>query len=388
MLVLDGNTVLRALRITFIGPGRSVRRVFWTTLLFSLLFLFSGFFLMARALDHVLFWRFRRQEVRAPVFIIGNPRSGTTFLHRLLGYDEERFTHYQLWQTILPTVFHDKMVRALVFMNRWTGNIAGRLLNRFERRVFRGWDGIHAVGLNRSEECEMLWVYPLFSPALYSLVPFPDLLPRARYLDKVPDRKRKRVMRYYRGILQRHLYCDGGKRTYLGKNVFFTGRLRSVMETFPDARFVHMVRHPFEEIPSFLSMFTAVWKAHSPDIPFDSPQARQFARVPIDYYKDMLEFLDSPEADRIITVRYDELVTEPRAVVERIYAQFDIPIEAPFRERLEEATAESRTYKSSHKYSLGQYGLDAAELYEDLKAVFERYGFEPPDLTKADDPVT
>jgi len=257
-------------------------------------------------------------------------------------------------------------------------------LDRFERRVFRGWDGIHTVGLNRAEECEMLWVYPLFSPALYGLVPYPDLLPRARYVDKLPARKRKRVMRYYRGILKRHLYNDGGERTYLGKNVFLTGRLRSVMETFPDARFVHMVRHPFEEIPSFLSMFTAVWKAHSPDIPFDSPQAQQFARVPIDYYKDMLEILDSPEGDRIITVRYDELVTEPRAVVERIYDHLDLAIEAPFRERLEEATAKSRTYKSRHTYSLGQYGLDEAELYEDLEAVFKRYGFEPPKLTEAD----
>ena len=174
----------------------------------------------------------------------------------------------------------------------------------------------------------------------------------------------------------------------MGKNVFLTGRLRSVLETFPDARFVHMVRHPFEEIPSFLSMFTAVWKAHSPDIPLDSPQARQFARVPIDYYKDMLEHLDSFAEDRILTVRYDELVTEPRAVVERIYEHFGIPIEASFRERLEAATAKSRTYKSSHKYSLEQYGLDEKELYRDLEAVFARYGFEPPNLDTRDDPIT
>ena len=378
MFVLDGKTALRALRITFFGPGRSFRRVFWTTLLFSAFYFFAFFFWVTRALDHVLFWRFRRQKVKAPIFIIGNPRSGTTFLHRLMCYDEERFTHFKLWQTILPTVFHHKMVRLLTFLNRWTGNIAGRLLTRFERRAFRGWDGIHAVGLSRAEECEMLWVYTLMSPALYSLVPFPDLLPRAKFVDRLPDRKRKRVMRYYRGVLQRHLYCDGGKREYLGKNVFLTGRIESILETFPDARFVHMVRHPFEVIPSYLSMFTAPWKAHSPDIARDSPQAQQMAAVPADYYKYMLEHLDAFPEDRFLTIRYDELVNQPREVVERIYERFGIPIEAAFRERLEAATAKSRTYKSSHKYSLGEYGLSEKAVYEDLRLVFEKYGFDPP----------
>ena len=35
-------------------------------------------------LDHLFYPRHRKQPIDRPIFIIGNPRSGTTFLHRLL----------------------------------------------------------------------------------------------------------------------------------------------------------------------------------------------------------------------------------------------------------------------------------------------------------------
>src|SRR6201995_5278706 len=35
-------------------------------------------------LDHLFYPRHRKQSIDRPIFIIGNPRSGTTFLHRLL----------------------------------------------------------------------------------------------------------------------------------------------------------------------------------------------------------------------------------------------------------------------------------------------------------------
>jgi hypothetical protein len=35
-------------------------------------------------LDRVFFRGYRKQPIDRPIFIVGNPRSGTTFLHRLL----------------------------------------------------------------------------------------------------------------------------------------------------------------------------------------------------------------------------------------------------------------------------------------------------------------
>ena len=43
-------------------------------------------------LDRIFFPGFRREAVSSPLFIIGNPRSSTTFLHRLISKDVGQFT--------------------------------------------------------------------------------------------------------------------------------------------------------------------------------------------------------------------------------------------------------------------------------------------------------
>ena len=65
----------------------------WLITAFFLLLLSSFWVVVAigRALDHVFFPAFRRQEIRRPVFIIAPPRSGTTFLQKLLARNREVF---------------------------------------------------------------------------------------------------------------------------------------------------------------------------------------------------------------------------------------------------------------------------------------------------------
>ena len=59
-------------------------------ILFSLLNLLH---IIGHLADEVLFRNYRRTAIREPVFIIGIPRSGTTFLQRLLGC-EQKFTTF------------------------------------------------------------------------------------------------------------------------------------------------------------------------------------------------------------------------------------------------------------------------------------------------------
>jgi hypothetical protein len=52
-------------------------------------------------LDDVFYARYKKERVRKPVFIVGNPRSGTTFLHRLMAKDRRNFVTMRFWEILL-----------------------------------------------------------------------------------------------------------------------------------------------------------------------------------------------------------------------------------------------------------------------------------------------
>ena len=61
------------------------------------------------AWDDLFYKEYQQQKLAQPVFIIGNPRSGTTFLHRLMARDERNFSYIRMWEVIFaPSVSQRK----------------------------------------------------------------------------------------------------------------------------------------------------------------------------------------------------------------------------------------------------------------------------------------
>lgn len=373
---MELKTALRILRALARPRNLTFRRAFTVLAMLTAFGAISVVVHIGRALDHVLFPRFRREDVDSPIFVIANPRSGTTFMHRLMCLDEERFTYFKLWQTLLPSVTLYRVVSAVTAVDRVIGAPLGRLLRFLESRAFAGWDGVHAVGLNRAEEEEFIFIMKLLTPSMLIFFPFSEELGFVNFIDDLPDAKRKRLMAFYKESLRRHVYAVGGGRAILSKNVFFGGRMKAIEETFPNARYVHLVRHPYSALPSMMSMFTGPWRFHSPEWAKDSPQYRYWARLGMDYYKAYLKRGDGIDESRFIALTYDELVSDPKQTIERVYEQLEIPMSDAFRHRLLQETQKARKYRSSHDYSLDEYGLDRREIYRELREVFERYGFD------------
>ena len=57
-------------------------------------------------LDSIFFSGYRRIQVLQPVFVIGPPRSGTTFLQRVLARDEGRFSSDEIMGSPVCTISH------------------------------------------------------------------------------------------------------------------------------------------------------------------------------------------------------------------------------------------------------------------------------------------
>ncbi|HEY5658312.1 MAG TPA: sulfotransferase [Myxococcota bacterium] len=370
-------TVLRkALRLVFLERAPSLRRWGWTlfiALVYSVIWCAVA---VGRLLDHLFFPGFKRQEIREPLFIVGAPRSGTTFTQNLLCLDRERFTHFNLYQTIFPAVCYQRLFDLLKALDERGGRPLSGLARRIERRFFSAWDHMHPLVFDRPEEDEGLFVYTLMTESVYLLFPWVEELPEPGFPDRLPARARHRFMQYYKSCLQRHVYATGPQKTLLSKSTSFAGRVDSMLEAFPDAHVVHLVRHPGACIPSHVSVFYPAWRAHSPEIAEDSPESRAYAQLAVDWYRSMFDKRHKFAEDHYICIRYDELVADPQATIERIYRHFGLQMSDAMRERLEQATSVSRKYESSHAYSLAQYGLSEQWIRERLGDVLEAYGFE------------
>ena len=72
--------------------------------------------------------------------------------------------------------------------------------------------------------------------------------------------RRRRWLRHYRGLVKRQLLLNGSNKVHLAKNPVMSGWVEALIEEFPDARFVVMMRDPTECIPSCLKLVELTWK--------------------------------------------------------------------------------------------------------------------------------
>jgi len=364
---------LLRLSVTHLTPRRA-----WTWTGFGAAFVaLRGMVRGARALDDLIWPQIAEQPVQAPVFIYANARSGTTMLHRLMSMDEDRFSPFMLYQSIFSAVSLQRLIQLLAKLDQPVFQGALRAgVDWINSRFFSGWEGIHKLGIDEAEEDEATFVLSLYSPTVTLVFPFAEKQRELSRLDDLPDAERHAFMDFYEDTLKRHLFASGHGRTFINKNVFFTSRVRAMAERFPDARFIYMVRHPYESLPSFLDMFHEKWVTHSPHIDSNSPEAQALAALAFDAYRYALECQDDLPEDRFLVVRYEDLIADPKATVKRIYGEFGWTISPAFAARLEEVRSQQRNYQSEHGYSLEQFGLTKERVYQELPELFERFGYE------------
>ncbi len=358
--------------------GVSLQRLLLMALFWPLFLLVQSITGIGLLLDHVLFPDFRRVTVREPLFVVGVPRSGTTFLHRLLALDD-RFTTTALWELLFaPSITQRYFWTMLAKLDRRAGRPMGRLLLWCERRLLGGLDGVHKTGLLDPEE-DYLGLIPVWGCFLLVLVvPVPALW-RLTFLDRDGSEKEKaRLMKAYRRFVQRHLYFHGEHKQLLSKNPSFTPWLETLSAAFPDARFIGCVRNPNQSVPSQINSILIGARI------FDGRDTTGYWRegfvAMLDYYyRHLLTALASMETDRQALSVMEKLATEPGSTVLEFYAHFGWEAGEAFRARLAVQDRTARQYQSGHAYSLATLGVDTATLNETFGWVYERFGFPRPE---------
>ncbi len=368
------GVVRRALRET--RRGNRGRTVAILLIAAPLLALFDA---VCLALDHVLFPGFRRLRVTAPVFVLGNARSGTTQLHRLLAADADHFFYFRTWEILCPAITQKKLVHLIGRLDaRWNG---GRLAQRFgdrEDETLAKARRMHDWRLTGPEEDGFLELHTFDSGTLTVLFPYVRELGRLGNLDVAKPWQRRRRLRFYEGCVKRQLFVQGGDPSglvLLSKNPGFVFRMRSLIEHFPDARFVCPVRNPGETIPSLINMLRKGWLAMGCDSG-DVDEGTDWIRdVQLEGYRYAFEVLDTLPADRQAVVSFADLTERPLDAVRSVYERFGLEMSEDYQAFLAREQRSSRSYTSQHRYDPGGLGPSAEELERRLGPLFDRFGW-------------
>jgi len=354
----------------------TVKRFFVMSFFLPIFFLLQLFHFFGLALDNLLFKGYQNIQVKEPLFIIGIPRSGTTFLHKVLAKDTDRTTTFTLWELIFaPSIIEKKFWIGLLKLDKWLGSPLSKLISLIERIFARHMNGIHTISLKSPEE-DYLILAPIFACFLLILpFPFDEIWRLAYFDDQMEDNDKIRIMSFYKSCLQRHLYTWGRDKQLLSKNASFVPFIRSIRKTFPDCKIISTVRNPLEVVPSQISSVLPGVRIFDNDTNHHLFRDR-FVDILKHYYKQLITLLPASPEKNYLFVLMDDLKQNLEDVVVHIYHHFNYDLSDDFLQYLHVEDDRARKYESDHHYSLEKFGLNSETIVNDFGFVYDFFDFK------------
>jgi hypothetical protein len=300
-----------------------------------------------------------RERVRAPVFIIGLPRTGTTHLHGLISEDPANRAP-ATWEVTYPAASHaspaaiaDARVRTGARLD-W----ANRLAPEFMR--------IHPIAPDLPQECIAITAQVFMSIQFHTTHNVPS------YQNWFEEAPQTLGFDFHHRFLQ-HLQAKSAGTRWVLKAPGHLFALEGLLERYPDARIIHTHRDPLRVMASMASHATVLRRAFS-----DAADSRQIARDWADRWARALDrFLavrDRAPAEQFLDVGFEAIESDPIGTVERVYDFLGWPLTAAARGALEAFLAANPKNKHGvHRYTLEEFGLRREAEAERFRNYCERF---------------
>lgn len=304
-----------------------------------------------------------KQEIRAPLFVTGSGRSGTSLLHELLAQDPQ---HRALltWEALRPCppperASHDtdpRIARADREVRLW-------------EKVAPAYATMHENGGALPQECIYLTAQAFRSDLLSGFYRVPSYASWLARCDMQPGyQHHRRVLR----LLQWR--CPTPRWVLKAPSHLWT--LDALLAVYPDARVVWTHRDPLVVLPSMASLAATLYWLRTDRVD-PQPIARQMARS-------IAFMLDKARAwrdagllpdERVFDLRYADLVRDPIAALRRLYGHFGMRLPAEAETRMGAyLRARPKHRRGAHRYAFEDTGLDRERERRRFAAYQERFG--------------
>jgi hypothetical protein len=270
----------------------------------------------------------------SPLFILGHWRAGTTFLHELLIRDPAH-TYFTTYQCFTPHHF--------VLSQRWVLPWAGLFVP--ERRPM---DNM-AAGWDRPMEDEFA-LQSLGVPTPYLSVMFPnrgEAYPEYLSLRELSDAARTAWKAELMRFCKRVALSD--PRRIVIKSPAHTARVRTILEMFPDAKFVHLSRDPYALFRSTVALWRSLNAEEGLQAVRDESWIKPFVisslRRMYDAYLEDRRLLGQRQ---LVEMRYEDLVDDPKAQLQEVYERLDLGDFSRIEPELDRHLTDVKNYRTNH----------------------------------------
>ena len=322
--------------------------------------------LVCSIFDYLFFSKLRAIQIKKPILIVGNPRSGTTFLHHYLT-SHGLGTGSQLWQMLYPSIILQKIIKPFlpilekISPTRHHSTAAHKTsLQSVETDdasiLFRYLDGFFLYGFILSWHQDNLfdWVDP-----------------------KVRDTS-KRDFNWLESMWKRVLISNNQDRI-IGKLFSISANMPKFLNHFPDAKVLNMVRDPLNVIPSGLSLVTGVLNKKFGFWSLDKNKRDHFINK---LYQALVELLkrfhydwinNNINKDRVMIVHFDRMMKDFDGLMFDIINFTGSNLTDELKDDIIQTAKKQREFQSKHKYNLEKFGLTKEQIQDDCKFIYDTF---------------
>ena len=346
---------------------REVHHVRVVPLFLAVLFaLLRTLVFVAMTLDHVFVPRLRRTRVQRPIVLVGNPRTGTTFLQRFLA--AEGFgAGMELFLMLYPSLILQRLLRPFM-----------PALEKLSPAKFHS-TAAHHTSLTsvETDDVAVLFRYldGFFLYGFFLSFDEEDMLPA---VDPKSRDTSARDFAWLERLWRRSLILHGAQRN-VAKLFSLSPRLPQFLARFPDAQILYLVRDPLQVIPSAMSLVIGVLdRAFGFWTLPDSIRQRWLDRMYLAWIMLFRRFYDdwtsgAIDRSRVFVVRYDRMMTDFEALMEEICTFLDHELTPQLQATIRKHADKQRNYQSEHQYDLAKFGLSETQIRRDCAFYYETF---------------
>jgi omega-hydroxy-beta-dihydromenaquinone-9 sulfotransferase len=303
--------------------------------------------------------RIKRIKIKQPIFILGHPRSGTTYLQYVLSQDP-RFTFCQTYEGLAPHVFLS------------SGEIVKSILNIFMPGT-RPQDNVKAgASLPIEEEFALgsmsktSWVHGLYFPKNIFNV-FDECV-----VFQKEEAQKEHWKKHMLFFAQKLMYRNPDKILLL-KSPCNTARIKEILEVFPDARFIHIHRNPYEVFLSNEGLYEKILPIlglHR--VTNEFMQKYILYMYEALYKKYFLEKIALPE-HQLCEIAYIDFISDPMTQLKKVYQQLEFGSFDDIADFLSKEVSQSDTYQKNTYATIDE--SIKAQINARWKFAFDAFGY-------------